>query len=144
MADICLTQFKISSKDWVLAPDFVKQSLIWSQPLTHETLISFNTIISLILAMSTLSLLSFTKLSEFRVSTREKLSVFTFTVGIFCNWKTSCNKTAIRKPASAASLNDQHSDAIGLLVTLSSFLLCQLMGATPLLLSTKIFLLWTL
>ena len=89
--------------------------------LIHSFWISFFAIISFTLATSTLRCWSLTSFDDFKVSTKDTLSVLRRTSDYPGSLNISCSVAAINKPASGASLNTKVYEANGLFVTLSSF-----------------------
>ena len=79
--------------------------------------------------MSTLNRVSSGSLEVFKVSVNEALSVKHSTLGREGNLKTFCTIDAIKNPASAASPNDNISEARGLCDP-SQFFDCHFIGAT--------------
>ena len=103
------------------ASTFVSQSATSSHLLIHSLWISFFAIISFTLAPPTLRHQSLTRFDDFKVSTRDTLSVLQKTSGNLGSLNISCSMAAINTPASAALLNTRDFEANGLFVTLSSF-----------------------
>ena len=117
-----------ASRELVELVFFVRQSLSCSLPGHQDTVISLFCTISRTLDISTRSLRSHEIFDVCICCTSELLSVMQLIGGNDGSPKTSFNIDAIRYPASAPSPRASVSDARGLLVTLCSFLDCQLIG----------------
>ena len=105
-----------------------RQSVSCSHLLVHSVWISF-AIISFTLVTSTLKRQSLTRFDDFKVSTRDALSVLQRTSGNLGSLNISWCMVAINTSTSAAPLNTTVSEANGVLVTLSSFFDDQHIGA---------------
>ena len=99
----------------------IKQSVTCSHLLIHSLWISFFTFNSFILTTLTHRRWSLTRFDNFKVSSKDALSVLLRTSGNLGILNISCSMVGINTPASAASLNARVSEANGLYVTLLRF-----------------------